>query len=623
MCRNGGKCLPGRTESRRGEARRVALIALALALASGALYGRAVGFDFVDFDDRKVVLAHPDLYDEKSLRSSLHEIFVGYFPREEPLLVRDVSWALDARLFGHANPLGYHLGNVLLNGLAVALLFLFLHHATRRLHSAWILAALFAVLPIHVEPVCWVMGRKDLLVACFLLLALLAQSHELAAADARRRWLFYAATLLCMVLALFSKVSAVVAFALLGLHRVFAPYLDGRRAPGEPLGLAPTLRDVVPRMLPHTALCIAVFVWYHGVLHDYGVLGWRGVTGFDVEHLALVARFAPLVIGQYLAHLAWPVELSMYYRWPHAEIPLTPLELLGSAAIAALVLGLLAWSMLRRRDLAFYLLAFAVFMVPHLNLIYVGIWVADRYVYLACFCLLAAAAIPLAELRLRATGAARLLPLALALVFGVLSLGQTWRLQSVWRDDAALWSYEAYRARPSLLSIQALAKLQLKRGEREADPARRAAWAERARVELERGLARSDALGRVATRYKTTDQLHLSRLHLLRGRLAALTGEPIERQVEHLELSHAIAPDRLNAMLLARSYFHLAEATAESRREGLARRSLDYFIEYASWTQSDPRQLAESRSLFVASYDERRFPFLADEIRQARRTLFP
>ena len=46
-------------------------------------------------------------------------------------------------------------------------------------------------------------------------------------------------------------------------------------------------------------------------------------------------RFAPLILGQYLANIAWPVDLSMYYRWPHVEIPLSRAELLGSAGIAA------------------------------------------------------------------------------------------------------------------------------------------------------------------------------------------------------------------------------------------------------------------------------------------------
>ena len=37
-------------------------------------YKAALGFDFVDFDDKTILLAHPTLYDETSFAASLHEI---------------------------------------------------------------------------------------------------------------------------------------------------------------------------------------------------------------------------------------------------------------------------------------------------------------------------------------------------------------------------------------------------------------------------------------------------------------------------------------------------------------------------------------------------------------------
>ena len=143
-----------------GSERRAALCCALLGLGSLLLYARALGFDFVDFDDGAILLAHPQLYDEQSLLGSLHQIFIAYFPREEPLLVRDVSWALDARLFGFEDPLGYHLGNVVLNAANVVLLFVFLLRSTGRLAMALWVAGLFALLPVHVEAVCWVMGRS-------------------------------------------------------------------------------------------------------------------------------------------------------------------------------------------------------------------------------------------------------------------------------------------------------------------------------------------------------------------------------------------------------------------------------------------------------------------------------
>ena len=210
------------------------LVCLTLFAGSVALYLGSVAFGFVGDDDSTVLLGHPNLYAQDSLWAALREIFVGYFPREEPLLVRDLSWLFDARIFGFTDPRGYHLGNVLLNAVDVVLLFLLLLHATRSALLAAFTAALFATLAIHVEPVCWIMGRKDLLSAFFVLLALLAQSIQLRQSSGRWRWILAAIVFLLYPLAVLSKFSAIVLVLVLAAHRMLSPYLDGQRAPAQP-----------------------------------------------------------------------------------------------------------------------------------------------------------------------------------------------------------------------------------------------------------------------------------------------------------------------------------------------------------------------------------------------------
>jgi hypothetical protein len=108
------------------------LTGLLLMLAAWAIYFPSVRYDFVYYDDVRILLNHPELYGHANLSADFHEIFVTSFPREEPLLLRDVSWALDSRIFGFGNAFGYHLGNVLLHGIVVALMFAFLLGTTRR-----------------------------------------------------------------------------------------------------------------------------------------------------------------------------------------------------------------------------------------------------------------------------------------------------------------------------------------------------------------------------------------------------------------------------------------------------------------------------------------------------------
>ncbi|SLM33092.1 exported hypothetical protein [Desulfamplus magnetovallimortis] len=154
----------------KSNSQKAVMISLMLCIGIFLLYSKTITFDFVDYDDRTVLLAHPNLYNEESFTSSLKEILYNYFPREEPLILRDITWAINSYLFGFKNPMGYHLGNVIINSFNVALLFLVLFLNTNSLRLALLVSITYGVLPGNVEPVCWVKGRKDLLVSflCYL-----------------------------------------------------------------------------------------------------------------------------------------------------------------------------------------------------------------------------------------------------------------------------------------------------------------------------------------------------------------------------------------------------------------------------------------------------------------------
>ncbi len=70
--------------------------------------------------------------------------------------------------------------------------------------------------------------------------------------------------------------------------------------------------------------------------------------------------------------------------------------------------------------------------------------------------------------------------------------------------------------------------------------------------------------------------------------------------------------------MLAGTYYDLAAQAPEPEREELVRRSLAYFMEYVDYCRSDPRLLQKSLALLAQNY-EARFPFLQQEIRDARR----
>lgn len=599
------------------------LLLAALIVFSLGFYARTTGFSFVDHDDLRIVLAHPNLYGEASLLASLREIFFGHFPREEPLLVRDVSWAIDARLFGFENPFGYHLGNVVLNALVVGLVFLLLRRLMPSRTLAALLSLAFALLPIHVEPVSWVMGRKDLLAAFFMTLGLLIQSFELTSGRSRRRlrWLAWGATLLCCALALGSKISAVAYPLVLGLHRLFHPYLEARRDPRTAFDWSSALRRTLPPLLPHLVLAIAAFVWYRGILADYGVIERSGPEPLSTEHLRHVVEFLPLIAGEYLRSIFIPGELSAYYRWPHVAIPLSPGERIASLLWALGLLGGLIVLMRRRRDLAFFALFSLLLLAPYSGLFYVGFWRADRYLYLASLGLLAIAGLGLREVVSRAP-LARVPTALLVIVFLGSSAFLSWSQQSVWRDSESLWLYETRRESPSLHAFQALAKHYVQRASSDPTPTSREVWIRRAEELVARGFERRDELGLKPTPYRIPEQLSVARLHELEGRIARLRQAPALEQAAHFRRAFELAPNPRSALFLSGSLFEAAVVRPEPERQRLIEESFDSFEQYLAFSSGDPKRLANAWKLLERNYAGR-FPFLESRIEDARRSHRP
>jgi hypothetical protein len=601
--------VPGGQEASR---RRVLVTAAGLGALGFLLYLPSLSYDFVAYDDLRIVLEHPNLYDERSLGSSLQQIFLGYFPREEPLLIRDVSWALNSRLFGFRNPFGYHLGNVLLNACNTGLLFLFLLRATGRYGFALTVAALFLVLPVHVEPVCWVMGRKDVLCSFFVLLILLAEAHALDAAGARRR----RSRLLGLglyPLAILSKFSAVSLVLALAAYRLLGPGLRARQAPGaaratELLGL-----------LPHLLVSAGIYLWYNRILTQFGVIG--SPPGPAGEHLVALVHLIPLSIGLYVGGLVSGSERSIAYLFPHEAIPLLPGQRGAALVLGVGLVAFFVWAARRRRDLLFYGLAFLALMLPYFNILVVFFWRADRYLYLASFCVLAIV-VQLAMDGIRAAearGASRLArPLLLGggLVWGLIAALITLAREPAFHDNHALWSHEVSLARPSVLAFQALSKSYVGRAGLEPDPARRALLlAEAERVALA-GLRYYESIPwRPPRGSHLPSRLDYANLHVQLGRVAALRQAPLAAQIEHYLRSYQVTPTAANTLLLAQTLFDQAAATHDQE---MARQSLRYYGEYITNARADLPRRAHLEEVLDVQY-LRVFPGLVSAVETIKR----
>lgn len=139
--------------------------------------GLIVGFTIVAYlpaldcgyiwDDDLYVTANTRLHDLNGLRRIWFEPTSGpqYYP-----LTFTTFWA-EYQLW-QLRPLGYHLGNVLLQAANGVLVWIVLRRL--RVPGAWLAGAIFSVHPVHVESVAWITERKNVLSGVFYFTSLLA-----------------------------------------------------------------------------------------------------------------------------------------------------------------------------------------------------------------------------------------------------------------------------------------------------------------------------------------------------------------------------------------------------------------------------------------------------------------
>lgn len=319
---------------------------------------------------------------------------------------------LEHQVWGFS-PMGHHIVNILLYVVNVILLW----HLVRRLAlpGAWFVAAVFAVHPLHVESVAWIIERKDLLSGMFYFLAWLFYIRFLDNPRAGR----YVGSLVLFAAGLLSK-SAVITLpaALLVWHWL----KEGRVRMADALRVAPFF-----------------IVGFGIVLADLAFYRSREILDLDYSFLDRVL-IASRALWFYAQKLLWPTDLAVIYqRW---EIDVAdPVGWMYVVAVAALAAALYLLRHRTGRGPLAATIFFFVTLSPVLGFVDYGYmqfsFVADRYQYLAgigvialvvglCAHVVQARNVP----RVAVTGGAT----ALLIALGTLTFRQT----RVWHDDVTL-----------------------------------------------------------------------------------------------------------------------------------------------------------------------------------------
>jgi tetratricopeptide (TPR) repeat protein len=270
-------------------------------------------------------------------------------------------------------PFTFHLVNILLNGLVVWLVFAIL----RRLNGdriALIAAGLFALHPIHNEPVTWIAAVTDLDLAIFYLATFLL---FLKLPGANNKTLARAAMCCCFVLALLSKEQAMTLPVLALLYEHF--YREDRSST--------TGQEKTSRYGPLWIVAAIYLIVRLIAMRGLARVVMRPNLSWYQTGLSAVA-----LLGKYLGKLVWPARLSPYYVF-EASTHLTDgkvlLGLAGTALCAVLVAAL--WKRAHTVSLAFVWIFLP--LGPVLNARWMPSSVfGDRYLYLPSlgFCWLVA-----------------------------------------------------------------------------------------------------------------------------------------------------------------------------------------------------------------------------------------
>jgi protein O-mannosyl-transferase len=402
-------------------------IALGLVAVTFAVYAQVMGHQFIILDDKRYILENPIVKQGLTLTGIAWAFTTFHAANWHPLTW--LSHMLDCQIFG-LNAGGHLLVNVLIHSSNTLLLFLFLRRVTGARWQSAIVAALFALHPLHVESVAWAAERKDMLSTFFGLLTLLAYVRYVETPS----WKRYALVAVALALGLMAKPMLVTwPFVLLlldywPLHRF--QWRPGTGTAGFFRALVPLVREKLPLFcLAAASMVITLIAQSQG----------GAVRTFVQVPVSL--RFANAIVSyaNYLFRTVWPSDLAVYYPFSRTGVPVW--EVVCAIVLLTTISVFAVHQAKERPYLLIGWLWFIGTLIPVIGLVQVGgAAMADRYHYVPSIGLFVAIVFGLSELGRSfrvdrvVTGAIAVIALSVLACLTTVQIGR-------WRNSATLFEY--------------------------------------------------------------------------------------------------------------------------------------------------------------------------------------
>ncbi|REJ66563.1 MAG: tetratricopeptide repeat protein [Planctomycetota bacterium] len=467
------------TDARPCDRRTTGVLSAVLVALVAAAYLQTAGHDFVSYDDQVYV------YENEYVTTGLSwDNFIWAFEIHGPSMWVPLTWLTHQtawELF-EDDPTGHHLVNVALHAANAVLLFLVLRSLTQATWPAALVAALFAIHPLHVESVAWVTERKDVLCGFFWLTAIAAYTRYARRGGAG----WYAVVCLSHLLAVMAKPLAVTLPCVLLLldYWPLGRVGLGQALPGGHTAAArPALWRRVALLVGEKLPLLAI-----SALSSYLTLMCQlrigAVASTDDFPLGARAANGVLAYAAYLRKLVWPVDLACFYPYVrdfHAGQVVGATLLLAAITLAAL------WYVRKAPALLVGWLWYLGVMVPMSGILQAGSHsMADRFTYLPMIGIYIAIVFGLGQLarayfsdtffdfagsdasspRPRATWP--YVPILLGGLVVLVLFPITWRQVGVWRDSFSLFDHAVRVTDRNFLALTNRGIAYQARGENEA-----------------------------------------------------------------------------------------------------------------------------------------------------------
>jgi tetratricopeptide (TPR) repeat protein len=356
------------------------------------VFGQTTRHEFICCDDNVYIFCNPYVMAAPTWDSVQATFTAAHAGNWHPLTW--LSHMLDVRCYGiHPGPEvwkgpeagGHHLTSVLLHAAGAIVLFLALRQMTGTFWRSALVAAIFAVHPLHVESVAWACERKDVLSGLFWMLTMLAYGWYARRPGVGR----YVAVVVAFGLGLMAK-SMLVTLPCVLLLLDFWPL--GRWRPSR-ISRAPATQT--PSRFPSRSIAwlVAEKVPLFGLA---ALVSWKvAVVQADAGAMSMMewvpygTRLANAAYSYiaYLSKTIWPNNLAIFYPYSATIGTGSTLWMVWQGTISAIVLAaitlLVLWKVRRWPYLSVGWFWYLGTLVPVIGLIRIGAHaMADRYTYL-------------------------------------------------------------------------------------------------------------------------------------------------------------------------------------------------------------------------------------------------